>query len=310
MSNKNSEQFAKGMQNMHLSPEEKSEIRHNVLNFISLYPIGSKTSPGTSADMPSASRTSNGTSPVRTGIAVRPNIWSNLFLKNLNFTSTMAVLLILAVLVGGGVSVAAEKALPGDILYPVKVDINEKVRGWLSVSEESKANWEVKRAERRLEEAETLAGEGSLDVEAREKIEANFEAHSDRVKKRIEKFESKENFNAAVDVSAKFETSLKAHNKILGRLTAETSETRDEVKKEVRPIHVRVQSEVKAWAKTRKSMELRAGGSANAELNSGEDDSGDEEELELENETETDLELNLDNGTIKGEGRLRARLGL
>ncbi|MDP3697722.1 MAG: DUF5667 domain-containing protein [Candidatus Taylorbacteria bacterium] len=301
--NKSSEQFTKGIKNMNLTVEEKSVIRQSVLNFISRNPVSS-------------------VAPTMVPILPKFLIWLSRLIdrgfsmlkaseQNRGLTIGLrpigAILLIMVIFVGGGVAVGAEKSLPGDILYPVKVGLSEEVRGWLSVSEESKANWEVERAQRRLEEAETLASEGSLDIETREKIEANFEAHAERVKERIVKFESKENFKAAADVSSKFETSLKAHHKILNRLTAETAETKDEVKKEVRPIQFRVQSEAKAWAKTRKDMELRAGGSVKAE---SADEDEDNEEIELKNETETDLELNLDNGTIKSQSRLKAGLGL
>lgn len=243
---------------MNLSSEEKSVIKQSLLNFIYQ-------------------------NPTRPIVSVRPNPLLLVFIRKLNFAPVMASLLLVSVLVSGGLAVGAEKALPGDILYPVKVGLNEEVRGWVSVSEKSRANWEIERVQRRLKEAETLAEVGLLDVESREKIEANFEAHADRVKKRIEKFENKEDFHAAVDVSSKFETSLKAHQTILNRLTAESKE---EVKKEVRPIHFKVKSEAKAWAKTRKKMELRAKGDAKIE-SEGVDEEDDDEEIELELENDT-----------------------
>ena len=222
---------------MNLSKEERSAIKQNILNFISQ-------------------------NPVRPDIQPRLNYGSSIFLTKLSFAPIMAILLILVVLAGGGVAVGAERALPGDILYPVKVGLSEEVRGWLSVSEESKANWEVERAQRRLEEAETLASEGSLDVEAREKVEANFEIHAEKVKQRIQKFENKENFKAAVNVSSKFETSLKAHNKILSRISTESEAN---VKKEVKPIQAKVRSEAVNAIRTRKKMELRASSQKNSE---------------------------------------------
>ena len=278
---KDLKQLIRQAKNIKLSHEEKSSIKDSLLNFIS-------------------------ENPVRPGTEPRLGYGSNIFLTKLNFASAMAIFLIITVLVGGGVAVGAGNALPGDTLYPVKVGINEEVQGWLSVSEEAKANWEVERAQRRLEEAETLATDGSLDIEARENIEANFEAHADRVKERIEKFESNEDFHAAADLSSKFEISLKAHQKILNRLTAET---KDEVKKEVRPIEFRVQSRAKALGKVRERMELRAAGSVNAGTEN-DDEEKNENENEVEVENGTDVELNLEQGTIKANGGLRARLGL
>lgn len=280
---------------MRLSQEERSAVEQNILNFISQNPVRQTDQP-------------------------RLSQWSNVFLTKLSFVPSMAILLILMVLIGGGVSAGAEKALPGDVLYPVKVGLNEEVRGWFSVSEEAKANWEIERAQRRLEEAETLASEGSLDLEARENIEANFEAHADRVRGRIDKFESKENFKAAADVSSKFETSLKVHHRILNRLTVETE---DEVKKEVKPIEAKVRSEAKTLIKTRKRMELKASGKVFGDPKEVFEEEGtdylgpprsQENDLEFEDEAEIELENNLElnQNEIKTNGRtrLKANVGL
>lgn len=283
MFNSNFKQFIRSAKGINLSEKEKSAAKQSVLNFIK-------------------------NNPVRNEIQPRLTYGSNIFLTNLNFASTMAVLLIITMFVGGGVAFGAEKALPGDTLYPVKVGFNEEVRSWLSVSDEAKANWEVTRAQRRLEEAEELANNGSLSVEVRENLEANFEAHAERVKERIDKFEGKENFKAAVDVSSKFETSLRAHQKILKRLTVESE---DDVKKEVKPIEARVRSKANVLIRARKQMELKANASANVEAGSApKNEEQDENDLEIEDDTDLDLNLNSGGGTIRSQGRLKANLGL
>ena len=143
------------------------------------------------------------------------------------FTKSMThpapIMLIAAVLISGGVSYAAEGSLPGDLLYPVKLGVNEEVGAWAAFSAESSAHWEVKRAERRLEEAETLAAQGNLDVNVSAAIEEKFERHAAKVKDRINKFEAKQDFKAAVDVGSNFEASLKAHEKILDKLSQKES---------------------------------------------------------------------------------------
>ena len=37
------------------------------------------------------------------------------------------LILIIILIIGGGASFAAEQAVPGNLLYPVKISINEKV---------------------------------------------------------------------------------------------------------------------------------------------------------------------------------------
>ncbi len=89
-----------------------------------------------------------------------------------------AILLLIAT---GGVAQAAEGSLPGDALYAVKVKVNEPIRGALSFSASAKAEWETKKLERRLEEAEELILEGRFDGEAlaemEKRIDRNFEDH-------------------------------------------------------------------------------------------------------------------------------------
>src|SRR3989344_1687469 len=244
----NQELFEKSMKQARqerLSDDEKNAIRQSILNFIS-------------------------NNPVRIEMTPRPNSWpfnliqgeSNIFSYKLNLAATMAILLIIAVLTGGGVTLGAEKSLPGDILYPVKIGLNEEVRGWLSISDEAKGKWEVERAQRRLEEAENLASSGYLDNETRAVIESNFEAHSEKVRDRIIKFENKENFNAAVDVSSNFEATLKAHEKILAKLLEEETDTR--IRGEIKPIGIKVNSGVRAAKESREKNEIKVSGKMRA----------------------------------------------
>lgn len=80
---------------------------------------------------------------------------------------------------------AAESALPGDFLYAVKVSINEQIRSFLSFSPTSKALWEIRRAERRLEEASVLLETGKISTEEGEEILKNLRANMDSVEQHI-----------------------------------------------------------------------------------------------------------------------------
>lgn len=239
MENNNFEQFIKQAKKINLSPEERSSIEKSVLNFMKENPVR----PDTHQRLVYQNN-------------AYASFWSNMFQTKLNYVSSMAILLLISILVSGGAALGAEKSLPGDMLYPVKVSVNEQVQGWFKVSEEAKADWEVQRAQRRLEEAEQLAADGSLDAEARAQIEANFESHAERVRERIAKFESKENFNGAAEVSSNFETSLNAHQKILAKLSE--TETDAKVKGEINPIAVKVRSRVVSATKSRSENETKA----------------------------------------------------
>ncbi|KKW35838.1 MAG: hypothetical protein UY81_C0036G0001 [Candidatus Giovannonibacteria bacterium GW2011_GWA2_53_7] len=146
----------------------------------------------------------------------------------------MPALVIAAIvaMLGGGTSFAAEGALPGEALYPLKKEINERVVSALSsVSEKQKAKWEARLTERRLEEAGELANEGKLKADVATKIEANFKAHSDRVEARIKALEEKGNITDAAELASRFETSLTAHAQIFERLKSKTGLTEEEKEK-------------------------------------------------------------------------------
>lgn len=127
-----------------------------------------------------------------------------------------------------GVSYAAEGALPGDTLYPVKVGVNEELRAALAPTPEAKAAWEAERAERRLTEAETLAKKGSLKAETRAALEADFKRHAEKAKSGIAEISVSADENAAANVAAHLEGSLRAHKKIIATL-AETGDDSSEV---------------------------------------------------------------------------------
>lgn len=85
-----------------------------------------------------------------------------------------------------GVPIIAERAVPGDVLYPVKVQFNEEVRSTLARTSYEKVEWETERLERRIAEARLLAKEGKLDEATEAQVAAAVKAHSDAVQEEIE----------------------------------------------------------------------------------------------------------------------------
>src|SRR5512139_2653057 len=94
----------------------------------------------------------------------------------LAFTTLMAAIVLVVFLFGGAgaTAFAARSALPGDALYPVKTSL-EQTRVALSGSAYAQAQLNMRFAELRLQELNTLVGEGrygDIDQVARE-----FEQH-------------------------------------------------------------------------------------------------------------------------------------
>lgn len=169
----------------------------------------------------------------------------------------MPIILIIAVVAAGGVGVAAENSLPGDALHTIKVNVNEELRGALTFSAEGKANWEARRAERRLEEFEELSAKGRITADAAAQIKQNFEEHADRVQSRVETFEARSDFKAAADVTANFETSLRAHEQVIARITATEAETQSGINAVLSSVRARISSN--AEARTQAEIRVASG---------------------------------------------------
>ena len=93
----------------------------------------------------------------------------------------LAAALVLVLVGGTGISYAAENALPGDSLYSVKTYVNEPVRVALATNAEAKAEVQIELAERRIDEAATLAAEGRLDNATQQDLTVALDRKSTRL---------------------------------------------------------------------------------------------------------------------------------
>lgn len=84
-----------------------------------------------------------------------------------------------------GTPALAEKTVPGDILYPVKVRVNEEVLSQLSLTPYKKVTWETHRVERRIAEARLLAKEGRLTDEIEAQITETVKEHTATAQKEL-----------------------------------------------------------------------------------------------------------------------------
>ncbi|MDP4020822.1 MAG: DUF5667 domain-containing protein [Candidatus Adlerbacteria bacterium] len=96
----------------------------------------------------------------------------------------------IAVLLAGGTVVAANKALPGGLLYGIKLNVNEKVEGALIFSNQARVEWHIKVAERRLIEAGQAALKGKFDTEAQAIVLVNFNKHMKGIEEHITKLDA------------------------------------------------------------------------------------------------------------------------
>ncbi len=118
-----------------------------------------------------------------------------------------------------GVSYAAQSALPGDVLYPVKTRVNEPVAGALSVSADAKLAWAMSVAGERVKEAATLAAEGRLSSTTQAQLEANFEEHARNATEGITT-QASSSPEASAEVAVRFSAQLSEYENVLTQIGA------------------------------------------------------------------------------------------
>ncbi len=103
---------------------------------------------------------------------------SPFFPTNFFFSRAMVAVALILVLGTGTATYAAEASLPGDLLYPVKVNVSEPITGVFAFTPSAKAEWHARVAEARLAEAETLTERGTLTEDTSVALSNDFNAHA------------------------------------------------------------------------------------------------------------------------------------
>ncbi|PIR38354.1 MAG: hypothetical protein COV34_01980 [Candidatus Zambryskibacteria bacterium CG10_big_fil_rev_8_21_14_0_10_42_12] len=165
-------------------------------------------------------------------------------------TPMIAGLLIIAF---GATTTAAEGALPGDFLYPIKVNVNESIGDALAVTSRSQAEWDVRVAERRIEEAVTLAAQGALTLEIQEEIKEQFEKHVKKADALFIRIADDGDVDDVIRGRTDVEAKLKAHSELL----IEASQIVDKTDSDISEILNSVGSQVTTAIEAREKAESK-----------------------------------------------------
>lgn len=193
-------QLQKATKHIRLAEDEKALMREHLVLYMEHKPMRTHT-------------------PLVRDVSRAPS-WS--FFRGHHLTGALAIALIVTTTTFS-VSSAASEALPGDLLYPVKVDINEEIKTAFITSDEARIAWERERAEMRLEEAGKLASEGRLDVQVQKEVTRRFAEHTESIVEQVRKVEETDPILAA-EMSGDFEEALGTHEAVLARLIIEQDE--------------------------------------------------------------------------------------
>ncbi len=152
----------------------------------------------------------------------------------------MPLALLLLLLVGGGTTgIVAEKSLPGDVLYPVKIHINENFESAVAFTAKSDAEVSVKHAAKRLAEAQKLKDKGELSSEQSIELANSFKNEVKIINENVEKVRSKGDSESADKIDSDFEKDVKEYSEIVGILGVDDE---DEDKNEDKKVESKVKS--------------------------------------------------------------------
>ncbi|MDO8561425.1 MAG: DUF5667 domain-containing protein [bacterium] len=197
----------KGIKKIQLSPEEKGVVFSRILAYMNENPAAEV--------LPQRSRIADWFTRISGPFGAGGQI------SGLRLEYVMAGVLVVLV-AGSGAVTAAEKALPGDVLYSVKIHVNEPVRGVIVQGAVPKAHWEAEKTVRRLEEAESLAAEGRLTHTSVESIKEDFEKSANEFNAAIQASESSGPSEDIINERVDFEAQMKAHSQILSTIEDKT----------------------------------------------------------------------------------------
>ncbi|MDE2188169.1 MAG: hypothetical protein KGJ35_00365 [Patescibacteria group bacterium] len=136
--------------------------------------------------------------------------------------ATFVVLLLL--MSGGGVTMAAQSALPGDKLYPIKTNILETVEGAVVANTpNAQAVWHLQEISARLGEAFQLAANGKLNDSNEAKLLNQINDHSVAFSKAAAALD-RENATASISIISNFTTTMNRYAKALEAIATTTTD--------------------------------------------------------------------------------------
>ena len=153
-----------------------------------------------------------------------------------------AAIALLIIFAGGSTSYAAQSALPGDALYPIKVGINEKVQLALARTPAAHAELDAEFAERRLQEAETLAVSGKLSPQISNTLASNLDVTAKDFNAQLATLATSSDNASAIDAQSNFEAALATQAQVLAAISTADPSAAPAVK----PLQAKVHGHLKA----------------------------------------------------------------
>lgn len=190
----------KQIKEIRLSQTEKDSLRSKILEFISFNPIRGEV------NIP------------------KQKTYVSIFSVGHFVKATAFILIITIVTSGYGVSYAASSSLPGDKLYSIKVNVNEKIEEGFAFTPEAKILVQSKKVERRLEETQALVKSNKLSEDNKKIVEKKITEHVESLTKEIKILKEEGDVETVLETTSKLTPVLEIHKEILETKTEQNGE--------------------------------------------------------------------------------------
>ncbi|HEY4508995.1 MAG TPA: DUF5667 domain-containing protein [Candidatus Paceibacterota bacterium] len=154
--------------------------------------------------------------PIKSPYLSKSPYFNMFFMRQKMFVS--AGIAVLFIFITGGTVFAANSSLPGDILYPVKIHLNEKVESLVAVGAKAQTEVKIKHTIERLKEAEELSDQNKLDENNAPEIEKNFSTRTKEVSQDVAKIKDSGDEKSAIELNAGLKQFLDKHQEIILKL--------------------------------------------------------------------------------------------
>jgi len=186
----------KAMKNEKMTGEEKTSIRFRVETFANNNPVKGFPSPY---------------------LKISPYFSKFSFA---NLSKIVGTALLLTIIGVGGLTYASASALPGDLLYPIKINIKEKIEEKLAFTMEEKNTVKYKKIETRFKEVETLIKKNKITPEKRAIAETGIATEKQNIENNLEVM-SKEDPEVANLTKTNLEALIQTHQEKIDTLIEE-----------------------------------------------------------------------------------------
>lgn len=192
-----SQQLHNEAKTVKLQVAEKRELRERLISYMEYHPLPAEMKVSSVKQVAKAQPFTE----AFTNVSIP---FSRLF----KYSAALATLVLIIV------PFVAERAVPGDTLYAMKVQFNEEVVSSLKFDTYQKVEWETERLNRRISEARLLASEGRLTEAVEAEVAEAVKTHTENAKREIEELRTQDADEATI-ASIELDTTLEVQSAAL-----------------------------------------------------------------------------------------------